>query len=113
MGIRRAMTATTATLRCTPGADEFCDGLDNNRDGSSMRERPWTEEFFADADGDGFGASGVSVLAVRRPTDSAFPIWTVMTRMPPPTPGHQSRAKRRLTATVTVPSAKKTVTVTV
>jgi large repetitive protein len=49
-----------------PGADELCDGFDNNCNGQSDEEV--TETFYADADGDGFGNDGISVQDCVAPT---------------------------------------------
>ena len=51
-----------------PGADEWCDGLDNNCNGSvdesSARD---VELWYPDADGDGYGAPGTAVAACDTP----------------------------------------------
>ena len=46
-----------------PGADEFCNGLDDNCDGLIDEDAVDTQNFYSDVDGDGFGDANDSVLA--------------------------------------------------
>ena len=51
-----------------PGMVEVCDGVDNNCDGSV--DEGVLQVFYADADGDGFGAAGDTVEACDQPADT-------------------------------------------
>ncbi len=48
-----------------PGAEEICDGFDNNCDGQA--DEDVTETFYADSDGDGFGNENIQIEACTVP----------------------------------------------
>jgi hypothetical protein len=52
-----------------PGADEICDGFDNNCDNQADEEV--TETFYADSDGDGFGNEGITTESCSAPAGYA------------------------------------------
>ena len=51
-----------------PGAEEVCDGVDNDCSGSIDDDATDASTWYADADGDGYGAIEYSVLACSAPT---------------------------------------------
>jgi len=51
-----------------PDADEVCDGIDNDCDGTADVEAVDADLFFADSDDDGYGDAEVSVLACQAPS---------------------------------------------
>src|SRR5690606_2425536 len=50
-----------------PGAEEFCDGLDNDCDGDTDEDSSDLFTWFQDLDGDGFGNSSVTQLSCSQP----------------------------------------------
>ncbi len=53
-----------------PGADEYCDGVDNNCDGhTDGAEEIEYLDYFPDTDGDGFGAAGSTPISDCQPVD--------------------------------------------
>ena len=55
--------------RINPDADEVCDEVDNNCDGSIDNDAVDQKDWYVDADGDGHGAPDVSQLACTQPED--------------------------------------------
>ena len=53
--------------RVHPGAEELCNGIDDNCDGQV--DEGLDEEWFPDADGDGFGSDSESTFSCARPAD--------------------------------------------
>ena len=53
--------------RVHPGAEELCNGIDDNCDGQV--DEGLDEEWFPDADGDGFGSDSESTFSCSRPAD--------------------------------------------
>ena len=51
-----------------PGAEEVCDGVDEDCDGTADNDPLDGETFFADSDGDGFGDADSSALACTQPS---------------------------------------------
>ena len=49
-----------------PGAEELCDGFDNNC--NNQADEDVTESFFVDSDGDGFGNANISTEACEAPS---------------------------------------------
>jgi len=52
-----------------PGADEACDGVDQDCDGEIDEEAVIGPSFYADADGDGWGDDATAVVACAQPAD--------------------------------------------
>ena len=53
-----------------PGAEELCNGLDDDCDEEIDEESVDRETFYADADGDGFGDANAPILACAQPPDA-------------------------------------------
>src|SRR5262245_12648453 len=57
-----------ADAEVNPDAEEICDGIDNDCDGSTDGEdATGATTWYEDKDGDGFGISGVTVIACEQP----------------------------------------------
>lgn len=65
-----ALDCNDADYYIQPGMSEYCDGIDNNCDGSI--DEGVTPTWYADTDGDGYGDPNVTKLACNQPTGYTY-----------------------------------------